>query len=90
MDSRIWATATKFWAELRRRRVVETTIAYAIGAWILIEVSATVFPALLLPEWTVRILVAMLLCEMLRPALCDSRGRWTADYVRLRFAARLP
>ncbi len=26
--------------------------------------------------------------ELLRPVLCDSRGRWTADYVRLRFAAR--
>jgi SAM-dependent methyltransferase len=24
---------------------------------------------------------------LLRPALCDARGRWTADYVRLRFAA---
>lgn len=27
--------------------------------------------------------------DLLRPALCDSAGRWTADYVRLRFAARL-
>lgn len=26
--------------------------------------------------------------ELLRPALCDSSGRWTADYVRLRFAAK--
>jgi SAM-dependent methyltransferase len=26
--------------------------------------------------------------ELLRPCLCDERGRWTADYVRLRFAAR--
>jgi SAM-dependent methyltransferase len=26
----------------------------------------------------------------LRPGLCDAAGRWTADYVRLRFAARLP
>lgn len=26
--------------------------------------------------------------ELLRPALCDSRGRWTADYARLRFSAR--
>ena len=26
---------------------------------------------------------------LLAPALCDDRGRWTADYVRLRFAARL-
>ncbi len=26
--------------------------------------------------------------EMLRPKLCDPEGRWTADYVRLRFSAR--
>ncbi|MEW6300696.1 MAG: methyltransferase domain-containing protein [Thermodesulfobacteriota bacterium] len=25
--------------------------------------------------------------ELLRPDLCDAQGRWTADYVRLRFAA---
>ena len=28
--------------------------------------------------------------EALRPSLCDARGSWTADYVRLRFAARKP
>ena len=27
--------------------------------------------------------------ELLRPVLCDREGRWTADYIRLRFAARL-
>lgn len=27
---------------------------------------------------------------LLRPALCDAQGRWSADYVRLRFHARLP
>lgn len=26
---------------------------------------------------------------LLLPALCDAHGRWTADYVRLRFAAVL-
>jgi len=26
---------------------------------------------------------------LLRPVLCDERGRWTADYIRLRFAAHL-
>ena len=26
--------------------------------------------------------------EMLRPVLCDRQGRWTADYMRLRFVAR--
>ena len=25
--------------------------------------------------------------ELLRPVLCDVDGNWTADYVRLRFAA---
>ena len=28
--------------------------------------------------------------EALRPTHCDAEGRWTADYVRLRFAARKP
>lgn len=28
--------------------------------------------------------------ELLRPILCDSEGKWTADYVRLRFSASLP
>lgn len=28
--------------------------------------------------------------EMLRPKLCDAQGHWTADYVRLRFAAHKP
>lgn len=27
---------------------------------------------------------------LLAPCLCDEQGRWIADYVRLRFAARLP
>ncbi len=27
--------------------------------------------------------------ELLKPALCDGAGRWTADYIRLRFAAHL-
>lgn len=37
--------------------------------------------------------VAVLLAEVreaLRPELCDAEGRWTADYVRLRFDARKP
>jgi trans-aconitate methyltransferase len=28
--------------------------------------------------------------ELLRPVLCDEQGRWTADYIRLRFAAHRP
>jgi SAM-dependent methyltransferase len=28
--------------------------------------------------------------ELLRLVLCDGQGRWTGDYIRLRFTARLP
>lgn len=28
--------------------------------------------------------------DLLRLVLCDAQGRWTGDYIRLRFAARLP
>ncbi len=47
----------KFWSELKRRKVIQTTIGYVIGAWVLIEVSATVFPALDLPEEFVQVVV---------------------------------
>jgi hypothetical protein len=39
-----------FWGELRRRKVVKVAIAYAIVGWILVQVAATFFPALQLPE----------------------------------------
>lgn len=58
MGGKLKAAGAKFWSELRRRRVIKTTVAYVIGAWLVVEMSATVFPALLLPEWTVRIVVA--------------------------------
>lgn len=36
------------------------------------------------PERTVALSQAL---ELLRPSLCDSHGRWTADHIRLRFSA---
>ncbi|HNP34691.1 MAG TPA: hypothetical protein PKK10_02455 [Woeseiaceae bacterium] len=54
----------RFWAELRRRRVIKTTIAYVIGAWVVVEASSTVFPALLLPDWTVTLVVVAALVAL--------------------------
>jgi hypothetical protein len=42
-----------FFAELKRRNVFRVAAAHAVVAWLLIEVSDTVFPRLGLPEWTV-------------------------------------
>jgi TolB-like protein len=49
------------WGELRRRNVFKVAVAYAIVAWLLIEMTATVFPALKLPEWTVTFVTALIL-----------------------------
>ena len=48
---------TSFWGELKRRNVVRVAIAYAIVSWLLVEVASVVLPTLLLPDWTLRILV---------------------------------
>ncbi len=48
---------TSFWGELKRRNVVRVAIAYAVVAWLLVEVASVVLPTLLLPDWTLRILV---------------------------------
>jgi adenylate cyclase len=50
---------SRFWSELRRRRVLKATLAYIVGAWVLIEVASVIFPILLLPDWSVRLLVVM-------------------------------
>jgi adenylate cyclase len=50
-----------FFAELRRRRVFKVTGIYAIVGWLAIQIAATTFPVLMLPEWTVRLVVALFL-----------------------------
>jgi len=40
-----------FLEELRRRNVLRVAIAYVVVAWLLLQVSDTLVPALLLPEW---------------------------------------
>ncbi len=49
------------WAELKRRNVVKVAVAYAIVGWILIEISATVFPIVQLPDWAVTLVTMLLL-----------------------------
>ena len=47
--------------ELKRRNVIKVAIAYAVVAWLLIEVTATVFPILKLPDWSVTLVTALVL-----------------------------
>lgn len=47
--------------ELRRRRVFRVVGVYAVAAWAAVEVSATVFPLMGLPEWAVRLVIVIAL-----------------------------
>ena len=47
----------RFLAELKRRRVVRVAIGYAVTAWIVVEVADTIFPRLLLPDWSVTAII---------------------------------
>lgn len=47
----------EFIVELTRRRVIQFALTYAIGAWILIEVSSVFLPAFGAPDWALRIVI---------------------------------
>lgn len=50
-----------FWEELKRRKVIKVAVAYAVVAWVLVQVADTFFPALQLPEWTLTFVAALLI-----------------------------
>jgi TolB-like protein/tetratricopeptide (TPR) repeat protein len=52
---------SSLFAELKRRRVFRVTGIYAIVAWLVVQVAATTFPVMMLPEWTVRFIIALFL-----------------------------
>ncbi|RPI15187.1 MAG: hypothetical protein EHM60_05010 [Lysobacterales bacterium] len=65
-------------AELKQRKVLRVAATYAVIAWLLIQVSATVGPALNLPDWTSTFVTVLLLLGF--PAALVLA--WTYDVVR--------
>ena len=52
--------ARRFFAELKRRKVYRVAVAYAIVAWLLIQIATQVFPFLEIPAWVVRMVIVLL------------------------------
>src|SRR5260370_5503580 len=46
-----------FLAELKRRSVYKVAIAYAVVAWLLMQIATQVFPFFEIPNWGVRLIV---------------------------------
>ena len=52
---------TNFLAELKRRNVYKVAIAYAVVAWLLMQVASQIFPFFEIPNWAVRLVVLLLI-----------------------------
>src|SRR5436309_7260665 len=48
-----------FFSELKRRNVYKVAVAYAIVGWLLMQVATQVFPFLEIPNWVVRLVIAL-------------------------------
>ncbi len=48
-----------FFAELRRRNVYKVAVAYAVVGWLVVQVATQVFPFLEIPNWVVRLVIAL-------------------------------
>jgi RNA polymerase sigma-70 factor (ECF subfamily) len=50
-----------FFAELKQRNVYKIGIAYALVAWLLMQVASQIFPFFEIPNWAVRLVVLLLI-----------------------------
>jgi hypothetical protein len=48
-----------FFSELKRRNVYKVAVAYAVVGWLLVQVATQVFPFLEIPNWVVRLVIAV-------------------------------
>src|SRR5437588_11425230 len=46
-----------FFSELKRRNVYKVAVAYAVVAWLLIQIATQVFPFFEIPNWAVQMVV---------------------------------
>ena len=49
-----------FFAELKRRNVYKVAVAYAVVAWLLMQVASQIFPFFDIPNWVVRLVILLL------------------------------
>src|ERR1700736_4443490 len=50
-----------FFSELKRRNVYKVAVAYAVVGWLSVQVATQVFPFFEIPNWTVRLVVLLII-----------------------------
>jgi len=61
LQAPVHKTMSKLFEELKRRKVVRVAGVYAVVAWLLIQVTNNIVPALQLPAWASTLIVVLLL-----------------------------
>jgi TolB-like protein len=76
-------TSRNFFAELKRRNVYKIAVAYAVVAWLLIQVATQVFPFFELPNWTVQIVVLGMVIGFPIAVVCSWAFEMTSEGIKL-------
>jgi hypothetical protein len=73
-----WHASQRPLAELRRRRVFRTLVAYLVAGWLLLQVADVTFEPLGLPHWAQRALIIAVIAGILPAAVLA----WVYDLTR--------
>jgi adenylate cyclase len=74
--------AVSLFAELKRRNVIRVIVAYLAGAWLLIQVADTVFPAYGFPDSALAILITVLVIGLVPATVLSWVFEWTPEGLR--------
>jgi predicted esterase len=72
-----------FWQEIKRRKVFQVGVAYAVLAWLIIQIANNFFPPLGLPAWTLTLVAVLILVGFPFALLLAWAYELTPDGVRL-------
>jgi hypothetical protein len=75
-------------AELKRRNVIRMAGLHLDGAWLVVQVASTVFPAYEFPSWALRAVILLAKMLALR-ALTQQGDRYASQLVAMNFLSEL-
>jgi len=63
--------SNNFFAELKRRNVYKVAVAYAVVAWLVIQVASIVLPTFHAPKWTLQVIIALIVIGFPAALVCS-------------------
>jgi TolB-like protein/Flp pilus assembly protein TadD len=63
--------SSNFFVELKRRNVYKVAVAYAVVAWLVIQVASIVLPTFHAPDWTLQVIIALVVIGFPAALVCS-------------------